>query len=392
MNPNRLLNKGYVSLFFINLVVAVSFSMVTTTLPLHLKAVGTDLALIGTLVGCMSVASMCVRPFSGIISDRVRKRNLLQLSLLLIVAAMTGYSLTADVRLMVIFRILHGIGFSFATTVTLALAADTIPAEKMTQGMGYFAIGQTIANAVAPGMGMAIGERFGYEIGFRAAALLLAFAASVSFLFVAPSPRPERRPVRSLRFSDFFAARALPFGLLSIAVAGSTGVENGFVALMGTEAGLGNIGWYFTLSAAALLVSRLLIGRIADRNPRLVIFAGTMSIALAFVLLWVSRAVSAASPAGFFAAAAVLKALGLGAVQPALQSASMRSVDREHRGAASCTYYLGTDVGQAAGPIFGGAAAGAFGYAGMFGLAALPLTIGGIAFTCYFTFRRKDGI
>lgn len=390
MQSEKLLNKGYVSLFFINLVVAISFSMVTTTIPLHLKSIGIDLTLIGTVVGCMSIASMCVRPFSGIVSDRMRKRNLLQISLLLIVLSMVGYSLTKDVRLLIFFRLLHGVGFSFATTVTMALAADNIPIAKLTQGMSYFAIGQTIANAVAPGIGMFIGEKLGYAVAFQLAAMLLIMAIVISFIFVAPSPRPEKKPAGLLRLSDFFVANALPFCLLSIVVAGSTGVENGFVALMGEEANLGNIGWYFSISAGALFLSRLFFGRIADRNPRLVICTGTLSIALGFLILGLSNVLFAGGkPTAAFVAAAILKALGLGAVQPALQSASIRSVDQNHRGAASCTYYFGTDIGQALGPIFGGAVAGAFGYAGMFALASIPLVVGCMIFTSYITIKKK---
>lgn len=391
-NRQRLLNREYVSLFFINLVVAISFSMVSTTMALHLKNVGVEAALMGTVIGCLSIASMCVRPFSGIISDRMRKRNLLQLSLLLTAVAMVGYSLTTDVTMLIIFRAVHGIGFSFATTVTMALAAGSVPREKMTQGMGYFAIGQTIANAVAPGLGMEIGKVYGYPVSFRMAAILLGAAVGISFLCVKASPKPEKK-VTHFSLHDFFAVGALPFALLSIVVAGSTGVENGFVALMGKDAGLGEIGWYFTVSAVALFASRLLIGRIADKNPRLIICAGTVSIALAFAILGGHRILFRDSlPTAAFVIAAILKALGLGAVQPALQSASIRSVDAQHRGAASCTYYLGTDVGQAMGPIFGGALAGACGYAGMFAIAAIPLVVGAVIFTMYMTYTMKRSV
>jgi len=287
-------------------------------------------------------------------------------------------------------RILHGLGFSMATTVTMALVAGTVPPARLTQGMGYFAIGQTIANAVAPGMGMYVGERFGYNVCFLTAACLLICAVALSYAFITPSATPKRSEKRGFCLSDFLAQEALPFCMLSIVVAGSTGVENGFVALMGKEVGLGMVGWYFTVSAVALFLSRLYIGRIADKKPLLVICAGTASIALAFLTLGLYRRVTSdamAMPA--FVLAAVLKALGLGAVQPALQSASLRSVGQRRRGAASCTYYLGTDIGQALGPMFGGALAGACGYANMFAIASAPLMIGAVLFALYITLKKR---
>ena len=73
----------------------------------------------------------------------------------------------------------------------------------------------------------------------------------------------------------------------------------------------------------------------------------------------------------------MLKALGLGAVQPTLQAASIEAVSEKRRGAASATYYLGTDIGQSAAPILGGITADAIGYSGMFMIFALPLLLTG---------------
>ncbi len=389
----KLLNRGYVSLFFINLIVAISFSMVTATMSLYVTENGSTAAMAGTVIGSLSIASLFMRPFSGVICDRMRRRRLLQISLLVIGVSMIGYSCTDDVYTLMGFRVLHGLGFSLATTVTMALIAGTIPAGMMTQGLGYFAIGQTISNAISPSIGLWIGEHYGYPACFRLAALLLMVAATLSAFCVAASPKSASTNRKGIQLSDFFAKEALPFCILSIVVAGSTGIENSFIILMGQDLQLGKVGWYFTISATALFLSRIFIGRIADRNSRLVICFGVAAIAVAFLSLGTFQAILGTSAAvAVFSVAAVLKALGLGAAQPALQSASLRSVPEERRGAASCTYYLGADVGQALGPILGGTAVSACGYSGMFALAAIPLLLG-IMFYYLFTKhiqKRRD--
>ena len=88
---------------------------------------------------------------------------------------------------------------------------------------------------------------------------------------------------------------------------------------------------------------------------------------------------------------AVMKALGLGVVQPALQSGSMRSVSRERRGAASSTYYLGADVGQALAPMAGGAVMEHFGTKAMFGSYMLPLVLG-MGLYMIFTRTKEKGV
>jgi MFS family permease len=83
----------------------------------------------------------------------------------------------------------------------------------------------------------------------------------------------------------------------------------------------------------------------------------------------------------------VFKALGLGAVQPTLQASSLKSVGDDRRGAASCTYYLGTDIGQAFAPMLGGVVAVASSYNIMFLLFALPQLVG-IAYYAWLTRKQ----
>ena len=83
--------------------------------------------MVGTVVGALSMASLCMRPFTGIISDRIENRKLLMCALGLIAFSLIGCSFTSSVPFLIALRVLHGIGFSIATNVTLVLAANTIP-------------------------------------------------------------------------------------------------------------------------------------------------------------------------------------------------------------------------------------------------------------------------
>jgi MFS family permease len=382
-SENRLLNGPYLSLFLINMIVSSSFYMVSTTMSLYVTGFGASLAVAGTVVGALSIASMCVRPFSGLLSDRFSRRHLLTFSLLGVSLAMAGCGLTSSIPLLIALRILHGLSFSIATTVIMALVAGTLPHDQMTQGLGYFAVGQTITSAFAPSLGIWMGSTYGYPFTLKSAAVLVFLAAVLALCIVRPQEKPASSLTRKLAVSDFISAEALPFGILAIAAAGATGIENGFVALYGKQIGLGNVGWYFTIGAVALLFSRILSGRLADKKSSLVIYLGLGLMSAAFLLLGIS---SAGNAMLLFASAAVLKALGLGAVQPALQAASLKSVPADKRGAASSTYYLGTDVGQAFAPILGGSLASARGYGPMFLIFAVPQLLGAVF---YFLLRRR---
>jgi len=380
----RLFNRAYLSLFLINLIVSAGFSMVLTTISLYVTGFGATAAVVGAIVGSLSIASMFVRPFSGILSDQLNRKMLLVLALVGSGIAMAGCGLTKSIPLLFAFRILHGISFSIVSTVTMALVAGSVPQAKMAQGLGYFAVGQTITTAFAPSLGIWIGERFGFSVTFLCAAALALVAVLVAVLIIPSTGNKRFHLDHRLTVSDFISSEALPFGILAIIVSGATGLESGFVAIFGQQLQLGNVGWYFTIGAAALFISRIAGGKLGDRYGTSVLYAGIGLMIVAFVLLGMANTGNALV---LLVIAAAVKALGLGIVQPTLQAGSMKSVSVERRGAASCTYYLGADIGQALMPIAGGVVAGVSGYGTMFTVFTLPLLLG-IAFLIWLRYRK----
>jgi MFS family permease len=55
-----------------------------------------------------------------------------------------------------------------------------------------------------------------------------------------------------------------------------------------------------------------------------------------------------------FLSAAFINAFGYGGCQPAIQAVCLKSVPGERRGAASCTSYIGSDIGNLVGPVVAG--------------------------------------
>ena len=74
--------------------------------------------------------------------------------------------------------------------------------------------------------------------------------------------------------------------------------------------------------------------------------------------------------------AAFISAFGYGACQPALNALSMRMVPNDKRGAASCTNYIGTDLGQLLGPTLGGFIVSIVGYSAMWSVMTVSMYCG----------------
>ena len=314
----------------------------------------------------------------------------MMLSSIGIMIAMFGYGITQSIPLLSFFRVLHGVSFAISTTTSLALVGSTLPKQKLGQGLGYFAAGQAVGVAFAPSLGMWLGQNIGYSATFFLSAILLGISVMmIAFLKTGAVEKKEHAQKLSLRnlLENFFAKEAILFAVLAAAVSATKGIENNFIALYGGELGLGNVGWYFSISAAMLFVSRLLFSKLGDKYSfRVILLCGVGSMAIAYLLLILAPR---GLPVLMLGLASSLKALGMGVVQPTVQANCLRSVSENRRGKASSTYYLGADIGQSLAPILGGAAVDSIGYQGMFALAPIPL----IAVTAFYiihqTFGRK---
>ena len=105
----RLWNKHYISVLLVNTLNAFSFYMTATILSKYLVNIGTTVAIAGFIVGLFSLTSLCCRPFSGIMADRLSNVTLLKWSNVLMGIGLLGFTLTTQIPLLVGFRIINGI-------------------------------------------------------------------------------------------------------------------------------------------------------------------------------------------------------------------------------------------------------------------------------------------
>lgn len=369
----KLFNRQYVFFCIINLAVSLSFSMVSTIMSRYVSSLGMSVAVAGAITGAFSIASMVVRPVSGFINDRMRKKLLLILSNAFMGAVTLCYGLTTSPTMLLVLRILHGAAFSVSSTVNLAVIPGIVPEKRMAEAISYYGVIQSVAIAAGPSMGLALANISGYPLNFTVAALLagVGVALAISLDFINEKP-VARTGGFAFRLGDVFAKECLVLALLDVAIASVSGLENSLIALYGPAVGIDNIGWYFTLSAATLMLTRLFFGKLSDkRGTAAAVYPGMGLMIVGLLLLWNARA------PWVFAVASVIKTVGVGMARPAIQAACLKTVPASRRGAASSTYYLGSDIGQGTAPAIGGRIVDATGgnYGLTFALYAIPLAV-----------------
>ena len=365
MNQEKLWNKYYILTLLVNTLHAFSFYMIATILSKYLVGIGTTVTMAGFIVGLVSLTSLVCRPFSGVMADRLNNVTLLKWSTVLMGIGLLGFTITTEIPLLIFFRIINGVGFALAGTCQIALASHYIPKTRMGEGIGYFGLGMVIGSAVAPGIGLAIAESVGMRVTFLISAVLVA-GEFVILMFLHEEKKSTMEKIR-IRLRDIVCVEALPFTL----VAGSYSFINGIIAsylvLYADEVGVEGVSVYFTVCAVVLFIIRPFSGKLMDkRGIRVAVVPGLILTACSMFILGASRTLPLILLTG------VIRSLGQGAAQPALQAGCINEVGIDRSGVATSTYYLGGDIFQGIGPMIGGfvveAIAGAAGYTAIFAI------------------------
>ncbi len=374
MKKEKIWNRSYVILFLVNLIVNTSFYMISTALSKHLVHLGMNVTTAGTIVSAMAFASMLCRPFTGWVSDRIRRKRLLAFSLTVNFICVLGYGFTSTAAVYLVLRALHGMSFSLTTTVTMVLVSEFTPKDRLGAGMGYFGLAQTLAVAVGPGIALALYGMVGSRnMFFVASGCVLLSLCSVFLLPETELQEKKDAGTVKLGLNQFIAREALIYSVITIAVSSINAIENGYIALYGEQFGLRNVGWYFTVSAVTLLFSRTFCSRLSDViGFSKTLYGSVVCIVAALISLSLAGTFSVQV---MFLMGAVLKAIGVGTIQPALQAATIQSVEPSRRGAATSTFYIGTDLGQSSAPVIAGKLIDTAGYPVMLRLYILPLII-----------------
>ena len=213
------------------------------------------------------------------------------------------------------------------------------------------------------------------ETGFHALFYFsggLAFTAFLISIFVRERRKPEeikRRPW-SLR-TGIVAVEALPMAWMALCMGMGFGAVSAFISIFARSRGFQNPGFYFMVQAIALLVSRIFLGRLADRYGRaFAIIPGIILMSMALALLPFAHGFL------YFVISASLFGLGFGAAQPATMALLIDRVRPEQRGLASGTYYTGFDAGISIGSILLGAVSQHLGFGVMWPIAAVCTLLG----------------
>ena len=384
----KLWNKDFILIIVINFLVFMNHLMILSTFPFYIEYLGGSEAVAGFAAALFSIIAVVFRPFIGWMLDNGKRKIILIIGLCGMALMPIGYLVFATLYLVFVCRMLHGASLAFSNTSTSTIATDIIPKPRFAEGMGMFGLATALATAVAPALGLALMDYMGFTTLFLFAAVSIVTALILFLIMKVPKVEVEKKPLNLKSVIDKDAVPASATALVFMLTYGA--LEN-FTAKFAAEQNLPSGGIFFAVMAVALLLTRLLAGKVTGRHGEsFFAYSCNAAMLIAFLLMGLFPNVVT------YLLAAVLAGFGFGGLEPALQSMAVAIAPPERRGSANSTFLCAYDIGIGVGGGIAGVLISSFGYSQMFVIMTVFNILSVVIYVLWgrnhpssFTYRRK---
>ncbi len=368
--------------------VMTGLTLVAPILPLYAREFGVSRTAAGALISSFAVARLVFDVAGGVAADRFGARRLMTGGALLLAVSSVGAALAPNYAVLLVARVLEGVGSAAFATAAMKLVVVASPKERLGRAMAVYQTGLLAGISVGPVVGGVAAELGDFTTPFwlyaglgLVVALLVTRYVEEAEIAAPPAREVYRAAGALLRRPAFLALLFVTFAIFVM----RAGARITLLPLYGgEELGLGEsqIGIVIAVAAGVNLLVVNPGGWLVDRVGRVpVLVAGLLGAAVAITAHgWVTTFASLlVLSVGFGLVAALL------GIPPPTLAGDLAPEGAE--GASVGLYRMAADVGIVAGPLLMGAVAEGGGFRAGFvlagallGVAALvALTIGGAA-------------
>jgi MFS family permease len=339
---------------------------------------GAGALIMGLLTGLFFGVALSMRPVAGPVITKFDKRKLMIMVFVLGGAANFGYALFPSISAFIVFRFLHGIQYSLVGTLTMTLAGDNLPKEKIASGMGIYGLGGSIGMAIGPTLGINIlkfgtylkNESFGFACVFLFAAVILFLAVIPSYLLLPDKKTNEDILKTGAWYKNIASVHAVPMSIVMFFIFIGWALYNVYIVEFAKDLEISGISSFYTVLAIGLVITRPISGWLTDRiGLARILFPALILFAVSFIVIGFGKSL------GTMLAGAAIAAIGFGSFQPALYSMCILSETPLKRSVASNTLYIGIDFGLFLGPIIGSIVYEIYDYSIMFKTTSLLIVL-----------------
>ncbi|MCA0992218.1 MFS transporter [Pseudalkalibacillus hwajinpoensis] len=350
-----------ISLASIPLVMTLGNSMLIPVLPLIEKKLGITSFEVSMIITVYSIAAILLIPIAGYLSDRYGRKKVIIPSLFIagaggLVTGWASWSLEDPYSMILIGRVLQGIGSSGAAPVVLPLVGDLFKSDKdVSAGLGLIETSNTIGKVLSPILGALLAS-FLWYLPFLAIPVF-SLISILLVIFLVESPEKNEKPQT---FSCFLSCLKNIFhndgkwltaifaigGIIMFVLFGILFYLAGFLEkefqIVGVKKGA-----IIAIPLVALSLTSYIAGKRIGENKTTMkwcIFAGLSLLAAATI------GVSFTEILWFMLLILFVAGIGIGMSLPCLDALITEGVKKEERGTITSLYSSTRFLGVAAGP------------------------------------------
>jgi Arabinose efflux permease len=358
MVKDKLFTQSYFCILAANFLLYFGFYLLLPVLPFYLVEVfHSSNAMVGIVLSSYTVAALCIRPFSGFIIDTIARKPLYLLAYFLFTAVFAGYLLAGALTLFTMLRVIHGIAFGTVTVGGNTLVIDITPSSRRGEAIGYYGLMNNMAMSIGPMVGLFLHDMYSFQVIFICALV----SCALGFIMATIVKAPPKIPVKSepISLDRFILLKGLPAGLDLLLLSIPYGITTSYIAMYAKQMGVtGSTGYFFTLMAVGMAISRLFSGKLVDKGKITeVISTGMILVLISFSALALNAQLTSYSNtlgSGLFFSTALFLGIGFGIMFPAFNTLFVNLAPNSKRGTANSTYLTSWDVGIGIGVLAGG--------------------------------------
>jgi MFS family permease len=355
-------------LFLIVVIDLIGFGLVIPLLPFYAERFAASPEMVTTLMAVFSLMAMLTAPIWGRLSDRVGRRPVLMISMAAAALAYLWMGLADALWMLFAARALAG---ACAGNIAAANAyvADVTTPENRAKGMGMIGAAFGLGFIIGPALGGVVAGSHAATAdlrtpGFIACGLSVVALLGVIFVLKESLPaglaaRPRRGRIEALRDALGRKVLARLLAVFFLTILAFAGMEATFALWAMAQFGWGPAQCGYLFTYVGLLSATMqggLIGKLTARfGEEKLLTAGLASIATGLLILPLSYDLP------LLLLATTCLALGMGAMQPSLNSLISRRADAAQQGEVMGVAQSVASLSRVLGPLIAGALFANFG-------------------------------
>ncbi|WP_316571424.1 MFS transporter [Neobacillus sp. YIM B06451] len=371
----KLWTNQYVIIILLSSVMFASFYMITAGFPIFVSTISNNPAIAGTMTTTLMLASLVTRFFASVIIQKVNMKLLLIISLVYFIGTIGLTFVNDSIGFLIFIRALQGIGFSMLTILVFTISSNIVPRSRLGEGIVFFAMSTSVGTTMGPLIAISYLANFSFRSMMVLTLGLMAFSLVCSFFTKNNTIKKEEEKPQETKKEPFYKYMydkrvLLPCILVALNYMAIAGTVN-FIGAFGKEINVGGkISQFFIAQAIAMVLVRLVSGKIFDRwGHRVLIIPAGIAGAAGLALLGFSTGM------GMVWVSGILFGIAYGIVHPTIQAWALTLVPADKKATANSMLLIFIDFGLAIGSVGLGFLAKNVGYGRTFSYSAAFMVV-----------------